>query len=170
MKKFILLGIAATMILASFITGCLGDDNGKKKEEELEPAPDFTLTSLDGDTFDLNDFRGKVVILDFMFSNCTYCDDEMEELNKVYSNYDDKEVVIITIDILEYDTEDDLRWFKEEYGDEWIYAMDTDDVKTKYDVESVPRVVIVDKEGNIAYDHEGVTNYATLTSKIEELL
>lgn len=170
MKKLILLGIATTMILALLITGCIGDDNGKKEEEEPEPAPDFTLTSLDGDTFDLNDFRGKVVILDFMFANCTYCDDEMEELNKVYSNYDDNEVVIITIDIREDDTEDDLRWFKDEYGDDWIYAMDTDDVKTKYNVGPVPMIVIVDKEGNIAYDHVGVVDYGTLSSKIDELL
>ena len=166
MKKIV---IATTMILALIVSGCLnGDDGGE--EENLEPAPDFTLTSIEGDIFSLSDFRGKVVILDFMYVNCSGCITEMEHLKEIFSNYDDNDVVIITIDIIEYESEDELRWFKDEYGDDWICAIDIDDVGTKYGVYAVPVLVIVDKEGNIAYEHLGVSDYETLSSEIDELL
>ncbi len=167
MKKIL---IIATVILALIVTGCLDGENGENGEE-LEPAPDFTLTSIDGDTFSLSDFLGKVVVLDFMFVNCSGCITEMEHLKDVFSNYDSNKVVIITIDILETDTEDELRWFGDEYGDDWIYAIDLDDsVQNDYSITAVPVLMIVDKEGDIAYEHLGVSNYDTLSAKIDELL
>ena len=66
MKRYILLGIGSIVILASLMAGC-NDENGGGGEEELETAPDFTLTSIDGDEFSLSDYYGKVVVLDFMF-------------------------------------------------------------------------------------------------------
>jgi len=171
MKKLIILGITLGLILTSLISGCLDGENGENGEE-LEPAPDFTLTSIDNDTFKLSDFEGKVVVLDFMYVACQYCDDEMEHLKEIYSNYGSNQVVIITIDILDTDTEQDLRNFKDQYGDDWIYALDTDNVKTKYGVSPVPMIVIVDKEGNIAFEKVGYdeSDYETLSSEIDELL
>ena len=32
------------------------------------PAPNFTLTDIDGSTFSLADYRGKVVLLNFFFT------------------------------------------------------------------------------------------------------
>ncbi|MEE9150370.1 MAG: TlpA disulfide reductase family protein [Thermoplasmata archaeon] len=170
MKKLIILGITLGLILTSLISGCLDGEDGEDGEE-LEPAPDFTLTSIDGDAFSLSDYLGKVVVLDFMFVNCSGCIKEMEHLKDVFSNYDSNKVVIITIDILEDDTEDELRWFKDEYGDNWIYAIDLDNsVQNDYSISAVPVLVIVDKEGDIAYEHLGVSDYETLSSKIDKLL
>jgi cytochrome c-type biogenesis protein len=171
MKKLIILGITLGLILTSLISGCLDGENGENGEE-LEPAPDFTLTSIDNDMFNLSDFEGKVVVLDFMYVACQYCDDEMEHLKEIYSNYGSNQVVIITIDIFEGDTEEELRTFKNQYGDDWIYALDTDNVKTKYGVDPVPMIVIVDKEGNIAFQKVGYeeSDNETFSSEIDKLL
>jgi cytochrome oxidase Cu insertion factor (SCO1/SenC/PrrC family) len=172
MNRKLLLGITAMIVLALLVTGCT-DDNGDEEEEEdnLKTAPGFSLTSIDGDSIDLSEYEGKVVILDFMYVACQYCDDEMEELKSVYSNYDDNEVVIMTIDILpDDDNETELRNFGEEYGDDWIYAFDTDNLVNKYNVVGVPKVVIINKNGKIAHEHTGLTKYSTLSSEIDELL
>ncbi|MGO4833655.1 SCO family protein [Rhizobiaceae sp. 2RAB30] len=36
----------------------------------MGPAPDFTLTSQDGQTVSLNDFRGKVIAVTFIYTSC----------------------------------------------------------------------------------------------------
>jgi len=171
MKKIALYGIVLIMIMAVF-SGCTEDDNGDD-EEPLDPAPDFELTSIDGDTFKLSDYEGKVVILDFMFINCNPCKEEMKHLENVSDQYSSSKVKIISIDTqYNSETEQELIDFRDLHGYDWIFAMDTDseDVNSKYDAESYPTLVLVNKEGKIVYEHAGITDYDTLSSKIDELL
>jgi cytochrome c biogenesis protein CcmG/thiol:disulfide interchange protein DsbE len=52
-----------------------------------QPAPDFTLSSLDGDTLKLSDYHGKAVLLNFWATWCEPCKIEMPwfiELQKKY--------------------------------------------------------------------------------------
>ena len=94
----------------------------------------------------------------------------MEELTEVYDNYDSSDVVIISIDVVLDDTEEELRWFGEEYGDDWLYAFDTADAHEYYDVTGVPVTVIVDLDGNIAFQEPNVTEYDELSEEIDKLL
>lgn len=171
MKKLTLLVIAAMLTIVLLSAGCTDDDNGE--EEELETAPTFTLESIDGDTYSLTGLKGKVVVLDFMYVACQYCDDEMLELKKVFNNYNDNDVVIITIDILpDEDNETQLRQFGEDYGDDWVYAFDTDNVWDNYKRgdNGVPKIVIINKDGKIVYEHAGISTYGTLSAEIDKLL
>ncbi|MGB3586933.1 MAG: TlpA disulfide reductase family protein, partial [Tunicatimonas sp.] len=60
------------------------------------PAPDFTLTSYQGDSVSLSDLRGKYVYLDFWFSRCGPCIKAMEELRSTYLSYG-SDVVFVSI-------------------------------------------------------------------------
>ncbi len=51
-----------------------------------KPAPDVTLTLLDGLPLRLADFRGSVVVLNFWASWCPYCPEEMRLLQAVADN------------------------------------------------------------------------------------
>jgi peroxiredoxin len=173
MKKIILLGITLIMITTVF-AGCTDDGNGNGNGgEELETAPNFSLTDIDGNDFKLSDYRGKVVILDFMATWCNPCIDVMDDLKDIFANYDASDVVIMSIDKDEDENDSMLRDFKESYGDDWIYAVDYDnDVDAKYNVTDIPVTVIVNKEGKIAYRKLGYssTDYETLTAEIDKLL
>jgi cytochrome c-type biogenesis protein len=130
-------------------------------------APDFTLTDIDGNTFSLSDFRNKVVLLDFMTTTCDTCIDEMPELKHVAKKYGDK-LVIITISVSPYDTDESLREFKTAYGGDWIYALGTPELTEKYGAQLVPKIVIVNKNGDITYSHVGKVSRDKLSAEIEK--
>jgi peroxiredoxin len=132
-------------------------------------APDFTLTDTGGETFSLSDFRGKVVVLDLMGTQCPPCQEGISHLKDIQQRYGD-DVVILSISVAWYDTEEALATFKQEWECDWRFAIDTDDVITKYGVANIPKLVIIDKNGDIRFTHVGLTSSQTLIGEIDELL
>jgi peroxiredoxin len=182
MKKLVIAGIIVMIILVSLAAGCT-EENGKDEEEEEEEeeelpdlgsAPDFTLTSIDNETFSLSDFEGQIVILDFMATWCGPCKTEMGHLKDVYNNYDESDVQIISIDIDEDETIAQLEDTKDKYGDDWIFAIDTEgDVEDDYSVGPIPHLVLIDQNGDIRFEYVGSdenTTYEALSSMIDSLL
>lgn len=132
-------------------------------------APDFTLTDIDGKTFSLSDYRGKVVVIDLMATWCGPCVAEMSHLKELYTNYRARGVVIMSIDVDPSERNEVIRQFKANYGDEWIFASGPG-VGTTYGVLYIPTLYIIDKQGRIAYKNVGLTPYSTLAGEIDKLL
>ncbi len=64
------------------------------------PAPDFQLPDLDGTkTYSLEDFRGKVILLNFWASWCTGCKAEMPEFIKLQEDYKDRGFLIVAVNV-----------------------------------------------------------------------
>lgn len=131
-------------------------------------APDFTLTDIDGKTFSLSDYRGKVVVIDLMATWCPPCIEQMPHLKNVHHNYGDG-VMIMSIDVDPTETDEIIRQFKIRYGDEWIFASGPN-VGITYEVIYIPTTYIIDRRGRIAYKSVGVTPYPTLSIEIDKLL
>lgn len=128
-------------------------------------APPFTLTSLDGATFNLSDYRGQVVVLDLMATWCSVCHYEMYELSKLSQEYND--VVILTISVYPLETAEDLRNFKEAYNADWPFARDTDDVLVKYGAFSLPTIAVVDPQGHLSFQESNFVTAEKLKSEVE---
>jgi peroxiredoxin len=146
-----------------------------------QKAPVFTLTDIDGNAVSLETFLGKVVVLDFFYIRCGYCDDQFLELEEIYQSYsrDNVEIISISIDPT-YDTIDRLKEFKTgpnqysslDYEISWILTRDTSDVSTKYGINAAPTTVIIDKEGFISPNSPfiGLTDASQLSGEIDMLL
>ena len=58
-------------------------------------APDFNVTTLDGEMLELSKLKGKVVVINFWFIECAPCIAEIPALNKLVAEYKTKDVVFI---------------------------------------------------------------------------
>ncbi len=133
-------------------------------------ASDFLLTDLDGKTFTLNDFRGQVVMIDFMATWCGPCRMQMPYNKIVWEEFGD-ELILISIDVDVMESEETLKIFAQEYPyATWIWARDTANLSQIYKVASIPTTVIIDQEGYIRFTHVGVTGSSILIQEIEELM
>lgn len=63
------------------------------------PAPEFTLPDATGRDVSLNEFRGRVVFIDFWASWCAPCKKELPELNSFIKGYDGEDIVVLAINI-----------------------------------------------------------------------
>ena len=136
---------------------------------ELEPASDFSVTTLTGANFTLSSYKGKVVLIDFMSVTCVPCKQLMPELVTISEEFNDS-LVIISIDVDPTDTETQLLDFKNDYNATWNFALDTDSLFTKYSVLDIPKTVIINAEGFITLAETGFSAGSGLSEKIEETI
>jgi len=144
----------------------------KSQEHEGNLASDFSLTDLDGNTFWLSDFRGKVVVIDFMATWCEPCRQQMPHLKVIWEkeDYRDK-IVLMSIDIDPTQSAETLRSFAQDFPyATWIWARDTANLGQVYQVTAIPKTVIINQDGYIRFKHTGVTSASTLIREIDQLL
>ncbi|MDD4384205.1 MAG: TlpA disulfide reductase family protein [Bacteroidales bacterium] len=114
-------------------------------------APDFTLECIDGETYSLNDFKGKLVYIDFWATWCSPCRKEIPYLAKLKEAYKNKPIVFVAISL------DDNKeaWVKmvteDKLGGYQLYAQKAwqSDAAQQYQISGVPTFVLIDAEGKI---------------------
>ena len=135
-------------VLFMVIIGC-------QKEVEAGPtAPDFSLKDLSGQTVTLEQYRGKVVLLDFWATWCPPCRMTIPMLIKLQDKYRDDGLVIlgISIDDPQQITDKDLRYFirmnKINYP---VLRYNQKVMKDYFEGErvSIPTMFVVDRNGKI---------------------
>ncbi|MFQ5999760.1 MAG: TlpA family protein disulfide reductase [Candidatus Bathyarchaeia archaeon] len=135
-------------------------------------APNFSLTDPDGNSSWLSDFRGKVVVIDFMATWCPSCRQQMSRLKVIWEkeNYRDK-IVLMSIDVDPTESAETLRSFAQEFPyATWIWARGTANLGQVYQVTAIPKTVIIDQDGYIRFTHTGVTYASTFIEEIDQLL
>lgn len=151
---------AAALAIGLAVAICFAPSATAKK------APDFTLTDTDGNTFNLSDFRGQVAVLDFMATWCTGCKKIMDDLREVHAAHPD--AVFISIDIDPTESDQMLETFKQRYNATWTFALDTDEVSQKYGVAVIPKTVVINPSGEIAFSHTGEISASRLSSQVKQ--
>lgn len=110
-------------------------------------APEFSFKNLDGKSFKLSDFRGRVVLLDFWGLWCAPCVAEAPNLAAAYKKYKEKGFEIISLD--KGDTIENLRKFTALKQMNWTHTQSDEALEQLYRVDRHPTYFLLDKEGKI---------------------
>lgn len=131
-------------------------------------AADFTLKDMSGKEVSLSDFKGKKVFLNFWASWCPPCKAEMPEMEKLYQETKDSDLVILAINLAE--DKSTVQNFLKDNQYNFPVLLDTDNsVASNYQVVSIPTSFFIDKEGNIIDKHIGTMSIENMKSYISNL-
>ena len=86
------------LISILFVTVALGlSVYGQQMIKVGATAPEFSAQSINGQSFDLSQLQGKVVLLTFWSTRCEICHSEIPKLNQVVEHYRNQNVVFIAL-------------------------------------------------------------------------
>lgn len=168
----VFLKLFAVIIIVALLFSCT-----KKKEDDAglpgpnvgSPAPLFTLKDIDGKEVSLNDFKGKVILVNFWATWCKPCQEEMDDLESAYKKNNDKGLVILGVDVRE--EKKDVLEFLKRYKVSYPILMDFDGKVVKdYQVMGVPTTYFIDRDGIIRDRIFGGMNELVIEAKLEDLL
>jgi len=134
-----------------------------------KPAPSFALPSLaDGSRVSLDQYKGKIVVLNFWSSWCIPCKEENPALANAWERYRGTDVVLIGV--VFQDSKEAARDYTARLGNTWPSALDDDGrVALGYGVFGPPETYFIGADGVIAGRHIGPIDEQTLLLGIETL-
>ena len=135
-----------------------------------DTAPNFTLARLDGKgNFTLEDYRGKVVVVDFWATWCGPCIASLPTVTSVTKEYADKGVVFVALNLQE--NPGHVKEFMKKKGWDFPVALDTDgQIANEFGVTGIPHSVIIDKKGVIRDVHVGFSGAAKYNKQLHKEL
>lgn len=137
-----------------------------------ETAPDFELTTLDGEAVKLSDYKGKKVILNFWATWCPPCRAEMPDMQKFYDEQADSEnVEILAVNLTTADKGmDKINAFVEEFSLTFPIPMDTEgEIGDLYQAASIPTSYMIDTEGRVQQKIVGPMNEEMMEEFITDM-
>lgn len=128
-------------------------------------APEFTLRTVQGDLFQLSDFRGKVVLLNFWGTWCGPCRREIPDFNKLHKKYQKNGLEIVGLTISSGSPKN-IMDFMDEWDMKYTVLTDVNNYETQtvtadfgraigQPITGLPTTLIIDPEGYIVKGYIG---------------
>lgn len=145
-------------------------EDGNEADGQQEPARtnlmkdfDFSLEDLNGNTVSLSDYKGKKVFLNFWATWCPPCKAEMPDIEKLYQETKDSDLVILAVNVGE--DKNTVQEFIRDKGYNFPVLLDVKgEVSQLYQVTLIPTSYFIDTEG---YLDDGATGAIPLESMKE---
>jgi peroxiredoxin len=170
LNTWIAAGLGAVALIAAASAFPLGDEKKDtppvKREEPVadakaaigKPAPDFTLTDVDGKTVKLSDFKGKTVVLEWFNPNCPVVMRQHGEgaLKDQAARVTKDGIVWLSINSSAVGKEGHGAERNQKARTEWkmtnpILVDEKGEVGRKYDAKTTPHMYVIDAKGVLVY-------------------
>ncbi len=143
MKKLILLFLFSTLLFQA----------QQPILKKGNPFPDFQLQQLDGTSLTMESLKGKIVFINLWFTNCAPCVEEMPELNKMASAYQDR-VVFLS---LTFDSAEKVQNFLAKQPFHFTHLVSAGGfIKMQLQNNEYPKNIILDRDGTMVLINNGL--------------
>lgn len=135
-----------------------------------KPAPDFKTVTTSGQTVTLDNYKNRVLLLDFFASWCIPCRTSVPHLVELNRKYGKQGFQILGISADE--SERGLLAFSDRYGINYPLAMADNTIQKAYGIRSLPVMFIIDRNGKIDQVYMGFSNdiARAMEDRIKKLL
>ncbi len=146
--------------------GAASDSSGKTD------APDFEMTTPDGNTVSLSELKGKPIVLNFWASTCGPCKMEMPEFQKAYEQYGEQlQFVMVNVPDFNGETRERALQLIEQSGYTFpVYFDDTMQGQVQYGITSIPQTYFINADGTVEAYASGAIDASTIDRGIAMLL
>jgi peroxiredoxin len=144
-----LLPTSSWVLLLSFVVlaGC--SESSAPALKIGDPAPAFTVQSLEGKAISLVDYQGSPVVVRFILTDCKYCRADTPVLNEYYSRFAAKGLRLLYVDTLGIDR-GTLEAFARELDIKFPVARDIDGkIAASYKVKALPQTIVLSPDHKI---------------------
>ena len=130
-------------------------------------APEFTLPDVDENNRSLSDYKGKLVLVEFWASWCSYCKEENPVLVMLHNAYKHKDFEILAVSL---DTQKN-KWMEGIVNENLTFDHVCDfkgfdsPVANLYEVGNIPQMFLIDENGIIILITNNAYDVATLVEQ-----
>ncbi|MGH9454209.1 MAG: redoxin domain-containing protein [Terriglobia bacterium] len=143
--------------------------NKPEMGKPLGPAPEFTLRTFAGSTFDLAHEKGNVVLVDFWATWCKPCREEIPQFMDLEKRYKGQGLRIVGIGVS--DKLQNLQDFYDRYDMDYPVGIGDARLKALFGgIVSIPTAFLIGRDGQIYYKVEGDVPAAGIEGRIQTLL
>jgi len=128
-----------------------------------DPAPDFSVKSIEGQTISLHELKGKPFILHFWATWCSHCVHELPSLIKFAHDYSNADFKILAVSEDGEDARYAVGAFMKQFHTNISVILDDGQIAEAYYSDGVPSTVIVNSNGIITLRWEGGVNWNSHT-------
>ena len=126
----------------------LGPTDTSARAVKGKAAPGFSLLDYDDNVHSLEEYRGKIVVLNFWASWCPCCIDEMPTFQEVFDELKDQNLVVVGIN------RGESKQVAERYSNDLrvnypLFLNRADDVARVYQIRAMPTTFFIDQAGVI---------------------
>lgn len=141
--------------------------------DRAEPAGRLELRTLDGEPFELDALRGKVVVVNAWASWCGYCRREIPTLRRLDADHRDDGLVVVGVNLETTDelSDGDLAELARSWGMDYPIVRPLGGFEGSFAFSGgIPHTWLIDREGRVRVSHSGKPSGGALQRACQKLL